>query len=159
VQNIIITGVDGSATAAKAAEVAASLATDLKCDLYVISASDPKQVSLPRMGRLAGDSTALVEMTTHQKEIDEHYRAIQQTADSVAENLRKKFPDLNITSKGIHKSPAEALIEEAEKLDARFVVVGNKHVQGASRMLGSVATAVARHIKTDLYIAHTRSST
>jgi nucleotide-binding universal stress UspA family protein len=108
------------------------------------------------MGRLAGDPTALVEMTTYQKEINEHNRATQQTADSVAEILREKFPDLNITSKAIHKAPANALIEEAQKLDARFVVVGNKHVQGASRMLGSVATAVARHIKTDLYIAHTR---
>ena len=155
-QNIILTGVDGSKTATKAAEVAASLATDLKCDLHVISASDPKQVSSPRMGRLAGDPTAMVETTTYQKEIDKHNRATQKTAESVAEILREKFPDLNITSKGIHKSPAAALIEEAQKLDARFVVVGNKHVQGARRMLGSVATEVARHIKTDLYIAHTR---
>jgi len=156
VQNIIITGVDGSESAAKAAEVAASLATDLKCDLHVISAADPKQVSSSRMGRLAGDPTALVETTTYQKEIDKHNRATQKTAESVAEMLREKFPDLTITSRGIHKSPADALIEEAQKLDARFVVVGNKHVQGARRMLGSVATEVARHIKTDLYIAHTR---
>lgn len=155
-QNIILTGVDGSETAAKAAEVAASLAADLKSDLHIISATDPNLVALPRLGRLTSESAAKDEMAAHQRAIDAHVHAAQQTADKVAEGLRQKFPDLNIISRGINTAPAEALLEEAEKLDARFVVVGNKHVQGAGRILGSVATAVARHIKTDLYIAHTR---
>lgn len=155
-QNIILTGFDGSETAAKAAEVAASLATDLKCELYVISASDSSQVPLPRVGRLISESSARDEMASRQRAIDEHARTAQETADEVAAKLRQKFPKLSITAKGIDKAPATALIDEAENLDARVVVVGNKHVQGASRILGSVATTVARHIKTDLYIAHTR---
>lgn len=155
-QNIILTGVDGTESAAKAAEVAASLATDLKCDLYVISASDSNQFPLPRLGRLTSESTARDEMASRQRAIDATARTAQKTAETVAEDLRQTFPDLNITAKGINRAPADALIEEAENLDARFVVVGNKHVQGASRILGSVATTVARHIKTDLYIAHTR---
>lgn len=155
-QNIILTGVDGTETAFKAAEVAASLATELKCDLHVISASDSTQVPLPRTGRLTSQASAKDEMAAHQRAIDAHALSAQATADAVAADLRKKFPDLNIVANGIDKAPADALIEESERLDARFVVVGNKHVQGASRILGSVATTVARHIKTDLYIAHTR---
>jgi len=156
VNDIILTGVDGSETAAKAAEVAASLATDLKCDLYVISAADPNQVGLPRFGRLTSEASARDEMTGRQRAVDAYTRQAQEIADGVAADLREKFPGLNITSKGIDKPPASAIIDEAASVDPRFVVVGNKHVQGASRILGSVATTVARHIKTDLYIAHTR---
>ena len=155
-QNIILTGVDGSETATKAAKVAASLATDLKCDLYVISAADPNQVESPRLGRLTSESEGRNEMARRQQSIDTLARAAQQTAEEVAEQLGEKFPDLNITAKGIDRAPADAILEEAERLDVRFVVVGNKRVQGVGRLLGSVATTVARHIKTDLYIAHTQ---
>lgn len=156
VQNIILTGVDGSETAAKAAEVAASLATDLKCELYVISAADPNQVELPRFGRLTSESEARNEMAARQNSLDALSRAAQQTAEEAAERLWEKFPNLNITAKSIDRFPAEAILEEAERLDVRFVMVGNKRVQGVGRLLGSVATTVARHIKTDLYIAHTQ---
>ena len=155
-QNIILVGVDGSDTAMKAAEVAASLATDLKNDLYVISAFDPSQVGLPRLERLTSESAGRDEMARHQRSLDALAQETQQTAEKVAERLREKFPNLNITAKGIDRAPSEAILEEAERLDVRFVVVGNKHVQGVGRILGSVATTVARHIKTDLYIAHTQ---
>lgn len=155
-KNIILTGVDGSDTAARAAEVAASLAADLNCELHVISATDPSQVALPRWGRLTSESAGRDEMATRQRKLDERARQAQSIADEVADELRTKYPELSIIAKGIDQAPAEAIINEAERLDVRLVVVGNKHVQGASRFLGSVATAVARHIKTDLYIAHTR---
>ena len=74
-QNIILTGVDGSETATKAAEVAASLATDLKCDLYVISAADPNQVELPRLGRLTSESEGRNEMAARQNSLDALSRA------------------------------------------------------------------------------------
>lgn len=154
--NIILTGVDGSEPAMKAAAIAASLAADLNCELVVISASDSSRVELPRLGRLTSETTGREEMAAHQRAIDAHERTAQQTAETAVKTLRQQFPDLSITAKGIDKAPADAILEEAEALDARFVVVGNKHVQGASRILGSVATTVARYIKTDLYIAHTR---
>jgi nucleotide-binding universal stress UspA family protein len=154
--DIILTGVDGSHTASKAAEIAASLAVDLKCDLYVISAYDPSQVSLPKVGRFPSTSGAAEEFATHRKALETQAQTAAQIAEDTAILLRAQFTNLNIIAKGIEGTPADAIVEEAEKLQTRFVVLGNKHVQGVSRILGSVAAAVARRIKTDLYIAHTR---
>ena len=39
--------------------------------------------------------------------------------------------------------------------DADVIVVGNKRVQGVSRILGSIARYVAAHAPCDVYIAHT----
>lgn len=156
VNAIILIGVDGSETASKAAEVAASLASELKCDLRVMSAYATASDTLPRIGRLSSSSAAREEYAYRREAEIAEARSAQKTADEAAEELRQKFPGLAITSVGIEADPAKAIIEEAERLNARLVVVGNKRVQGISRILGSVAFTVARDIKTDLYIAHTR---
>ena len=39
--------------------------------------------------------------------------------------------------------PATSLCDEAVRLDASMIVVGNKRVQGAARVLGSIAGDVA----------------
>lgn len=156
--DIILSGVDGSPTAAKAAEIAASLATDLKCDLHLISAYQPSSFTLQSIG-LGGSASKIADKIAALQESEaSEARGAQKIADDVAAQLRQTFPDLAITSAGIEAEPAQAIIEEAERLDARLVVVGNKHVQGINRILGSVASAVARNIKTDLYVAHTRDS-
>lgn len=51
--------------------------------------------------------------------------------------------------------PATALCDEAERLEASIIVVGNRGVQGAARLLGSVATDVARRAPCDVLIANT----
>ena len=52
-------------------------------------------------------------------------------------------------------SPADVLLAKATELGADVIVVGNKRVQGVSRILGSVARKVAAEATCDLYIAHT----
>jgi nucleotide-binding universal stress UspA family protein len=47
------------------------------------------------------------------------------------------------------------LCEEAERLDARTIVVGNRRVQGISRVLGSVASDVTRQAPCAVLIANT----
>ena len=51
--------------------------------------------------------------------------------------------------------PAECMCEEATRLDARSIVVGNRRVRGASRVFGSVAADVIRHAPCDVVIANT----
>jgi nucleotide-binding universal stress UspA family protein len=51
--------------------------------------------------------------------------------------------------------PATVLCEEAQRLNARMIVVGNRRVQSAARVLGAIATDVARHAHCDVLIAHT----
>jgi nucleotide-binding universal stress UspA family protein len=47
------------------------------------------------------------------------------------------------------------LIEVATDHDAAVIVVGNKRVQGVTRLLGSIATDVAHKAPCDVYIANT----
>jgi nucleotide-binding universal stress UspA family protein len=60
-----------------------------------------------------------------------------------------------ITSKVGIGDPAEILVEEATRLNARMIVVGNVRVQGVTRVLGSIALDVAKHAPCDVLIANT----
>ncbi len=51
--------------------------------------------------------------------------------------------------------PADALVHVAKEIGADLIVVGNRRVQGISRLLGSVATDVAHHAPCDVYIVKT----
>jgi nucleotide-binding universal stress UspA family protein len=51
--------------------------------------------------------------------------------------------------------PATALCDEAVRLDASMIVVGNKRVQGAARVLGSIAGDVAKRAPCNVLIVHT----
>ena len=53
------------------------------------------------------------------------------------------------------QDPATALCDEARRLQASIIVVGNRRVKGAARLLGAVATDVARQAPCDVLIANT----
>jgi nucleotide-binding universal stress UspA family protein len=60
-----------------------------------------------------------------------------------------------ITHAVIMKDPAKALCEEAARLGASIIVIGNKRVQGAARVLGSIANDVAKQAPCNVFIVHT----
>ena len=66
---------------------------------------------------------------------------------------------LTVSAHATSGRPAAALLQAAERFDAELIVVGNKNVQGASRILGSVAKEVAKRARCDLYVAHTTPRT
>lgn len=63
--------------------------------------------------------------------------------------------DLVITTSAVPGKPADAIIAEAERLDADVIVVGSVHMQGLRRALGSVANGVSHHAPCSVYIAKT----
>ncbi len=78
----------------------------------------------------------------------------------VAEDLLKSLAgELKATVPVSHavvlSDPANALCEEATRLDASIIVVGNKRVQGAARVLGSIAGDVAKRAPCNVFIVHT----
>ena len=78
----------------------------------------------------------------------------------VAEDLLKALAgELKATVPVSHavvlSDPASALCEEATRLDASIIVVGNKRVQGAARVLGSIAGDVAKRAPCNVFIVHT----
>ncbi|AIY19797.2 universal stress protein [Pimelobacter simplex] len=138
----IVAGVDGSETAAIAAERAAVLAQALDARLHLISAFGKFESETVRIG---SDTLMLSNETEAEK-----------VAAKAATLLRSAYPDVTITTAAAEGKPGEALVSVAEALGADLIVVGNKRVQGiAGRVLGSIARDVAAHASCDVYVAHT----
>lgn len=135
----VVVGVDESETAFAAAQVAAELAEALGAPLHVVSAFT-QQASEVITG---GGETWVVDAA-------EPARA---TAAGVA--LKLSSPTRTITSAAVAGKPAEAVVREAERIEAGLIVVGNRRVQGVARALGSIASSIAHHAPCDVYIAKT----
>lgn len=137
---LIIVGVDGSPTASQAAQTAADLAVSTNASLHVICSYDRDRVE-----EIVGEGSD---------------RWLLSSSDQAARIAADVAASLNadgveVSSAAAAGKPGEALVHEAERLEATLIVVGNKRVQGISRVLGSVAAAVAQHAPCDVYIAKT----
>ncbi len=134
----VIVGVDGSDTAARAAEVAATLARQLQRPLRVVTAYEKVEVDVIEVG------TDVFEVRS-----DEEARKIAETVAA------KVAPDLPVEVAAVQGKPADVLIDEATEHGASLLVVGNRRMQGVSRLLGSVANSVSHHAPCDVYIVKT----
>lgn len=133
----IIVGIDRSETALSAARKAAEIAAGLNINLHVVMCADRgKSVSVS----VGGDSFRSDWVSEAQQYIDE---------------VARKLPHDSISTKVAMGDPAKTLCEEAERLDARAIVVGNRRVQGVSRILGSIANDVLRNAPCDVIVANT----
>jgi nucleotide-binding universal stress UspA family protein len=137
--NEIIVGVDGGEAADVAARTAATLAKECGRPLHVVMAI--KKHTSSHFSTGGSDNWQIDSLTD----------AVQSLA-SITNVLRG---DTEVTSAVIVDDPATALCTEAERLGASIIVVGNRRVKGISRVLGSVATEVARQAPCDVLIAHT----
>lgn len=149
----IITGVDSSQTALAAAEKAAELAASFDAELYVFSAysiSSAVAMQTAKSGNMSNKTSE-----AYQRLADGQASAAQQAAESVAAILRNTWPKLQVKALAAEGQPAEALVQQAEKLNADTIVVGNKRAQGLQRILGSVSRNVASATNCDLYIVNT----
>lgn len=142
--NVIITGVDGSETAIAAAQQAADVARAFESSLHVVSAYGPGET------RTLSDGAERVIINLRDK--------AERIAAEAVTALGQEFPDLEVTASIGSGNPAEVLVNEAERLAARLIVVGNKRVQGPARILGSVARSVAANATCDVYIANTHGN-
>ena len=134
----IVVGVDRSETARRAAVTAAEIATALDADLHVVMCAERERSVEMRVGGDSFHSDWLAD------------------ADQFLSDLARQLPHGNVTTSVGEGDPAKAICEEAKRLDARLIVVGNKRVQGLARVLGSVAGDVMKHAHCDVYVANTR---
>jgi len=136
---IILVGVDGSDSARKAATRAAELAASTGATLHVLTAVESTTVTTYADG-------ATNRTVTPGEEADAVIRDITTTLAGVVPNVE---------SSQMPGKAAHVLVEEAKRLGADLIVVGNRRVQGIGRILGSVATDVAHHAPCDVYIVKT----
>lgn len=134
----IIVGVDESATAKIAATQAAELALQTGKPLHLVMALKRRQASTFQAGaeRVVIDNISL--------------------GEDFLRSLKGELPGgMNATHAVMMKDPADALCYEAERLGASMIVVGNRRVQGVTRVLGSIPLDVAKQAPCNVYIVHT----
>ena len=149
----IITGVDSSQTALAAAEKAAELAASFDAELYVFSAYSISSAVAMQTAKSGNMSSKTSE--AYQRLASGQAEAAQQAAESVAAILRDSWPNLKVKALAAEGQPAEVLVQQAEKLNADTIVVGNKKAQGLQRILGSISRNVAATTNCDLYVVNT----
>jgi nucleotide-binding universal stress UspA family protein len=140
--NEVVVGIDGSKAAHHAAERAADMATRYGYPLHIVMAVP--QIVIADMGAgMAGAATMYADSAA----------AAEKLVAAAAEEFARSVGQ--VTSAVVMKEPATALCDEAERISASCIVVGNKRVQGMARLLGSVAGGVAKSAPCDVLVVHT----
>jgi nucleotide-binding universal stress UspA family protein len=135
----VVVGVDRSDSARRAAEEAVRLAAALSVPLHIVTA-----VKSTHGGVVSGAGRDTWEVS----------------GVSVAEDMLREIASalagrVDYTTAVVEGSPAEALVQEAARVNADVIVVGSKNMQGVRRFLGAIANDVAHTAPCSVYIAKT----
>jgi nucleotide-binding universal stress UspA family protein len=128
----VVVGTDGSETARLAVEHAAHLAKSSGAKLHVVHAVRlPSRAAMvaPEMAAMAASADVDAETWARQLLVD--------TAAALEADGQRVETHLSA------RAPADALCEVAEEQMADVIVVGNRGMKGARRILGSVPNDVA----------------
>jgi nucleotide-binding universal stress UspA family protein len=139
----IVVGTDGSETAKRAVDEATRLAKALDAELHIVSAFKPLTGA-----HVTGAPTAAAKVW--QPLPDSRVEAILEQAAAGA-----RFRDVKHKTHSSDDDPADALIAVAKQVDADMIVVGNKGMQGARRVLGSVPNKVTHNAPCNVLIVST----
>ena len=137
----IVVGTDGSETAKRAVTEAARLARALGAEIHIVSAIDP------RPSALSGEFVIPV--------VADDGDALEATLAEAAAAVQAD--DLTVHTHAATGSPAEALLEVAAAVDASTIVVGNRGMHGAKRVLGSIPNTVSHRARCNVLIVSTDS--
>jgi nucleotide-binding universal stress UspA family protein len=138
----IVVGTDGSGTATEAVRRAAELAADWGAALHLVSAHTPAKAKVA-----VGAGPEAAEWLA-----DPDYKV-----DSVLEKAVTLAKAGGVEPK-IHAprgDPADALMKVAEQEGADLIVVGNRGMTGARRLLGSVPNKVTHHAGCSVLVVNT----
>jgi nucleotide-binding universal stress UspA family protein len=131
----IIVGTDGTDTAERAVDRAGAFARAFGATVHVVSAYSDDTTELVGAGRQTDRAHAQEHLDRAQE------RLAQQGIESEA----------HISS---HEA-GRALVAIADEQHAQMIVVGNRGMSGAKRVLGSVPNYVSHHAHCDVVIVHT----
>lgn len=137
--NTYVVGTDGSETARIATDRAAELARATGARLHIVCAYSGRGTATVGSG---SDTVTLTNLST-----------AEQIADQVAASFRAAGLDA-VGSVGEGK-PADVLLEKAREHHAELIVLGNRRMQGLSRVLGAVANEVVHRSPCDVLLVKT----
>lgn len=138
----VLVGADDSQTARQAVVVASDMARLAGGKIHIVTAYDPKSV---RIDDLPADL---------------RYASTLHPADVLLNDLSEiaKQRDLEVVVHASTGSPADAILHIAEQENADLIVVGNRGMKGARRVLGSVPNKVAHGAHCSVLIVDTEAA-
>lgn len=148
----IVVGSDGSHTARQAVRQAADLAVAGQTTVHLVTAYSVPVIPLETVATL-GPAILTPDFAAASDEQLEHTKAV---LSETADGLRRSGIDVVV-----HAAPGDAaslIIDVARSQKADLIVVGNKGMTGAKRLLGSVPNKVAHHAPCNLLIVYTTAS-
>ncbi|HEX6510332.1 MAG TPA: universal stress protein [Chloroflexota bacterium] len=131
----IVVGTDGTDTAERAVDRAGVLARAFGVTVHVVSVYSDDTTPLRGAGRQGDRAHA------------------QQHIDRAQERLAKEGVESEAHLSA--RDAGRALVEIADEQNAQMIVVGNRGMTGAKRVLGSVPNHVSHHAHCDVVIVHT----
>lgn len=142
----IVAGTDGSESARRAIVKAGELARALDCTVHVVSCyrEGSSGVWMAATGGVAvGDAFAPGES--------------KRLAEQAVERACTQLSELGVSSQGhvCAGEPAQTLVTIADGEGADMIVVGNRGMNGARRVLGSVPNRVSHHANCGVLIVPT----
>jgi nucleotide-binding universal stress UspA family protein len=143
----IVVGTDGSSTATEAVRRAGALAGAFAADLHVVSAYQPPAVVLATCAEPGLMSGA----------VGEWEAAACDAVHSLLAGVAGELAGAGVTVKthAVPAHPAAAILAVAEAVGADLIVVGNRGMKGARRMLGSVPNTVSHNAVCDVLVVDT----
>jgi nucleotide-binding universal stress UspA family protein len=134
----VLVAADGSLTASRAVSTAVALVKAVGGTLHVVNAYRPENVRTEQLPKEFAYTTA-------------------DPADTLLADLR-----LAIAKEGVNAEyhaakgdPADAIVRVADRVEADLIVVGNRGMKGARRVLGSVPNSVAHQANCSVLIVDT----
>ena len=144
--NSIVVGTDGSDTATQAVRQAVALAAAVGASLDLVSAYEP--VPSQRLRDERRETPADLQWAINQRE------DVDATLEAAAELARQA--GVQVSTYARQGDPADAILDVAEERNADLIVVGNKGMTGAKRLLlGSVPNKVSHHAPCSVLIIRT----
>lgn len=143
VSEVIVVGTDGSETAKEAVGEAIRLAKAFDAELHLVSAYKPLHGA-----HVAGAPEGAAKVW--QPLPDSKVEAILEEA-AAAGRLR----GVTVKTHSSQHEPADALLSVASDIGANLIVVGNRGMHGARRVLGSVPNKVAHNADCNVLIVST----
>jgi len=138
----LLVGADNSSTALGAVEAAVELAQTCGAKLHIVTAYKPQAVRTPDLPAELLDANYLP------------------PADSLLDELISVARRANVEAE-VHAAtgePAEAIVRVATRIGADLIIVGNKGMRGARRVLGSVPNSIAHQAPCSVLIVDTTSA-
>jgi len=140
----IVVGTDGSDSAQRAVAEAIRMAEALNAEIHLVSAFEPL-----RGAKIAGAPEGAAKVWAPLPDA-----TVEKTLTEAAAAVR--FRGLEVSTHAVEKDPADALVEVADEVGASMIVVGNRGMHGARRlMLGNVPNKVSHRARCNVLIVAT----